>query len=265
MFFDNFHFLHQIINSAQSNQSVSKFANYQFIANSIYEIKNNDAMETDNEGNNNCCRTCIGHIKSLKHEIRGIIRDEINGLKSELIHLLKSGNENIKNIGDGSTIEFPNEEENKYFESSKIDNTKMFKTYPDVNANINNDLANERLGDLDCKSGQHGFDQIHDKLVVEETKDCNSEISNSLFTIENLSDFFPQPEISISKPEKQSLTTFKYKNDRYDLNVNYEVQDCKCCKDYFGIENEERIKSIGRHKSNFKRPNTPPKYWDVDF
>ncbi|KAG0442665.1 hypothetical protein DMUE_0102 [Dictyocoela muelleri] len=218
-----------------------KYSNNEYSKNEFSNNKCSEDKYSNNEYLNNefSDDNCIKHNDHFKLDIYDL-RDNQSAVTDKYIYKdLKRNDHNKININDDN-------------EKNNNDRNNVEITYSYRNDIIDDEKIN--ISDYEIDDDE---EYKNPEFV--------SQFENNDIKIDDISDFFPQPEIIKTKEKKNDGCTFKYKNDRNDLIANYEVHDCKCCKDYFGIENEERIKSIGRHKSNFKRPDTPPAYWDVDF
>ena len=67
-----------------------------------------------------------------------------------------------------------------------------------------------------------------------------------------------------SRLQKQSHPSFAYAETVRGHQRNaLDAESCACCERYYEATGQQRLKTISRHRSPFKRPPSPPGFWDI--
>lgn len=66
------------------------------------------------------------------------------------------------------------------------------------------------------------------------------------------------------KDRKHAVPAFAYAETiRGHQRMSLDAETCVCCEKYYEATGQERLKAISRHRSPFKRPPSPPGFWDI--
>lgn len=197
-------------------------------------------------------------FKKFYKKIRSLIKKEFKILKSELLIELKNKINCIKDDNKSDIIKNNQCESKNTKYTNKFLDKKVINNDNKDSSNKNSDITYKNNYGTVAKQIKNDNGRKNEEITDEHFKNKYYEKQNVNKVNKNVN----QNKIKIMDDN----INYKYKHDRNNLIKDHEIQECDNCKEYYNLlNNDKKVKMIGRHKCNYRRSETPPEYWDIDF